>query len=69
MRGPQVGADQFADWEARAGEPEIQALIRGASRRGEIRVRPTSQGGIRIIPNREAWSTLDHETGIARLEG
>jgi hypothetical protein len=68
MRRPQVVADRFADWEARAGEPEIQALIRGAIRRGEIRVRPTPEGAIRIIPTREAWSTMEQETGIPSLE-
>jgi hypothetical protein len=69
MRGPQVVVDRFADWEARAGESEVQALIRGAIRRGEIRVRPTSEGAIRIIPTPEAWSTMDQEIGIPRLEG
>lgn len=70
MRGLlQVAAERLADWEARAEEPEIQDLIRGAIRRGGIRVRPTPEGRIRIIPIREARAAMEHETGMGGLGG
>jgi hypothetical protein len=41
---------RWADLEARADLPEVQAIIRGEIARGTIRVSAAPGGGIRIIP-------------------
>jgi len=45
-----------ADWrdlESNAHLPEVQERIRQEIQRGTIRVRPNSDGGIRIVPVRQ----------------
>lgn len=64
MSGLLVAAARFADWEARADEPEIQELIRESIGRGEIRVRLSPEGRTRIITTREARAAMERETGM-----
>jgi hypothetical protein len=45
-----LDAERWKVLEARADQPEVQARIREAIRRGEIRVAPRRGGGIRITP-------------------
>jgi hypothetical protein len=45
-----LDAERWAVLEGRADEPEVQARIRDAIRRGDVRVAPRPGGGIRIIP-------------------
>jgi hypothetical protein len=67
--GTVVEVPRWAAWEARAGEPAVQELIRRSIRRGEIRVVPGPEGGIRIIPQRNGAAARPGDMRPADADG
>lgn len=51
---PYVRDSRWATLQANAHRPEVQEQIRREIRKGTIRVRPSSGGGIRILPDARA---------------